>query len=62
MFDFLDWGHNMAITTNELAGVNLFMGYAAAIFFVIAALLGVYMLTRVIQKKKTICSLHCFTL
>ncbi|PCH84286.1 MAG: hypothetical protein COB26_08205 [Piscirickettsiaceae bacterium] len=52
MFDFLDWGHNMAITTNELAGVNLFMGYAAAIFFVIAALLGVYMLTRVIQKKE----------
>lgn len=52
MFDFLDWGHNMAITTNELAGINPFMGYAAGIFFVLAALMGVYMLIRVIQKKE----------
>lgn len=52
MFDFLDWGHNMGFTTNELAGVNLFMGYGAAVSFVIAALLGVYMLIRVIQKKE----------
>ncbi|PHS73383.1 MAG: hypothetical protein COB22_01440 [Cycloclasticus sp.] len=52
MFDFLDWGHNMGYTTNELAGVNPFMGYAAGVFFVLAALMGVYMLTRVLQKKE----------
>ena len=52
MFDFLDWGSNMAITTNELAGVNPFMGTAAGIFFVLAALMGVYMLIRVIKKKE----------
>ncbi|ORU91699.1 MAG: hypothetical protein A6F72_02865 [Cycloclasticus sp. symbiont of Poecilosclerida sp. N] len=52
MFDWLDWGNNMRITTNELAGVNSFMGNAAGVFFVIAAILGVYMLTRVLQKKE----------
>jgi len=52
MFDFLDWGSNMAITTNELAGVNPFMGTGAGISFVLAALLGVYMLIRVIKKKE----------
>ena len=52
MFDFLDWGNNMAITTNELAGVNPFMGYAAGIFFVLAALMGLYMFVRVLQKKE----------
>ncbi|HIL93741.1 MAG TPA: hypothetical protein EYG47_02785 [Cycloclasticus sp.] len=52
MFDWLDWGHNMRITTNELAGVNPFMGNAAGVFFVIAAVLGAYMFTRVLQKKE----------
>ncbi len=52
MFDWLDWGHSMEITTNELAGVNPFMGYAGGIFFVIAALIGVYMLIKVMQKKE----------
>ena len=52
MFDWLDWGSNMAITTNELAGVNPFMGYAAGIFFFIAAVLGVYMFLRVLKKKE----------
>ena len=52
MFDWLDWGHSMEITTNELAGVNPFMGYAGGVFFVIAALIGAYMLTKVIQKKE----------
>jgi len=52
MFDWWDWGHSMEITTNELAGVNPFMGYAGGVFFVIAALMGVYMLTRVLQKKE----------
>ncbi len=52
MFDFLDWGSNMAITTNELAGVNPFMGTGAGISFIIAALLGVYMFIRVIKKKE----------
>jgi hypothetical protein len=52
MFDWLDWGHNMRITTNELAGVNPFMGNAAGVFFIIAAVLGAYMFTRVLQKKE----------
>lgn len=52
MFDFLDWGPRMEITTNELAGVNPFMAYAAGVFFVLAALMGGYMLYRVMQKKE----------
>ena len=52
MFDFLDWGKNMAITTNELAGVSPFLAYSAGVFFILAALMGVYMLRRVLQKKE----------
>ncbi|ORU90670.1 MAG: hypothetical protein A6F71_06855 [Cycloclasticus sp. symbiont of Poecilosclerida sp. M] len=52
MLDWMDWGKNMGYTTNELAGVNPFMGYAGGVFFVIAALLGLYMLTGVIRKKE----------
>jgi predicted membrane channel-forming protein YqfA (hemolysin III family) len=52
MFDWMDWGKNMGYTTNELAGVNPFMGYAGGIFFIIAAVLGIYMFTRVLQKKE----------
>jgi len=52
MFDWWDWGYSMEKTTNELAGINPFMGYAGGIFFIMAALLGFYMLVQVIQKKE----------
>jgi len=52
MFDFLDWGRHMEMTTNELAGVNPFMAYGAGVFFVLAALMGGHMLYRVFQNKE----------
>lgn len=52
MFDWWDWGHSMEKTTDALAGINPFMGYAGGIFFIIGAVLGLYMLVQVIKKKE----------
>lgn len=67
MFEFLDWGHNMQFTTNELAGVNPFMGYSAGVSYVVGAILGLYMLSRVLKKKEntvlvTLCHVAAGTL
>ncbi|ORU93678.1 MAG: hypothetical protein A6F70_06330 [Cycloclasticus sp. symbiont of Bathymodiolus heckerae] len=52
MFDWWDWGYSMEKTTDALAGINPFMGYAGGVFFVLAALMGIYMFTQVLQKKE----------
>ncbi len=31
MFDWWDWGHSMEKTTDALAGINHFMGYATGV-------------------------------